>query len=47
MGNNAKHKTFRSQTNKTIRNQKKQNLLSDTENEVPRFYWVSEELVND
>ena len=31
--NNEKHKTFSSQTNKTIGNQKKQNLFSDTENE--------------
>jgi hypothetical protein len=31
MGNNAKHKTFSSQTNETIGNQKKQKLFSDAE----------------
>jgi hypothetical protein len=31
IGNNMKHKTFNIQTNKTIGNQKKRNLLSDTE----------------
>lgn len=38
--NDEKHKTLVVNQNETIGNQKKKNLLSDTEYQIPRLYWV-------